>query len=85
MERLIEISKKITELLDEANSLRPEIPNTPSIHFDTLESLEKNYFILNQINIKIYYYYVFHKIYLVFDEIFLICYICRHISFYFFL
>ena len=44
MERLIEISKKITELLDEANSLRPEIPNTPSIHFDTLESLEKNYF-----------------------------------------
>lgn len=52
MERLIEISKKITELLDEANSLRPEIPNTSSIHFDTLESLEKNYFILNQINDK---------------------------------
>lgn len=50
MERLIEISKKITELLEEANSIQPEIPDTTTIHIDTLELLEKNYFILNQIN-----------------------------------
>lgn len=53
MEHLIEISNKIVESLEEIKSLKVEMPLNSDINISDLELLEKNYFILNQVNNKI--------------------------------